>query len=682
MRTIRRTHGARWAVALLALLGAGAVLAACSPAAPGAADGTGPAPAGAPTPALADRPWPMHTIAGTWRGANGLGPGDVDGDGDVDYVTNYEFDQRYVLSLNPGPGSAQQRSQWPQVQVWPADGKAPFQGTGVNPENSILADVDGDGALDVVGAQGESLLEFWEGNSPGVRVIFGPGGAASLDPSKWVDAGRVPSTTTYGHFHWVSARDVNGDGVQDILAGGRRADTTRDYSGIIWLEAPTDPAQRRDLSRYRLHFIDPDQFSGHGFVFDDVDQDGDTDLVDANNDFDTPSTEESVYWYENPGPASAALRSPWTKHTMYVGDEFHTKPQIGVGDVDGNGLTDYATGVEDEILLFLKTAVTPEVTFDLLRIPKPEATRFLTRPVRILDVDGDGRNDIVGMMTHEDTVLPTEKAAVFWMEYSGDRPTAGNWTTHAIRWGSGKTALIPAFGEKWDNVDIRDVDGDGDPDIVANCEEWWMQQPLEVASYYDTNVDPSTVAVAWFENVEGEAAPAPAVETAGRVTLEAERPARVDDGQWQSRGRYPGWSGEGYLQAHNAMGPALDDTLPAADRGTNTIGPATFPAVHYPVTVDGGSYTVWVRRWVPERWGYLLGGASSDSAWLWADGNPSVVVDDRGLPYDTWSWQRAPAQLTLAPGTHDLQLRVRERGYAIDRIVLSSDPGWSPGPAT
>jgi hypothetical protein len=34
--------------------------------------------------------------------------------------------------------------------------------------------------------------------------------------------------------------------------------------------------------------------------------------------------------------------------------------------------------------------------------------------------------------------------------------------------------------------------------------------------------------------------------------------------------------------------------------------------------------------------------------------------------------------LTLGVGTHDLALRVRERGYAMDRMVLSSDPTFVP----
>lgn len=205
-----------------------------------------------------------------------------------------------------------------------------------------------------------------------------------------------------------------------------------------------------------------------------------------------------------------------------------------------------------------------------------------------------------------------------------------------------------------------------------------MQQPLEVLPYYDPGVDPSTVAVVWFENVMGEPEPVHS-QVGDLVEIEAERAARVDDGQWTSRSRYPGWTGDGYLQAHNAMGPVFDETLPESDRTSLVIAADRFPAVHHTVELDGGTYVLWVRRWVPSRWGYGLGGTKSDSVWLSVDTGVSRVLDDAGPPFDSWAWQRLGPPLTLGPGTHDLALRVRDRGYAIDRIVLSADPSFVPG---
>jgi hypothetical protein len=91
----------------------------------------------------------------------------------------------------------------------------------------------------------------------------------------------------------------------------------------------------------------------------------------------------------------------------------------------------------------------------------------------VADINSDGKLDIIGMLIHEDSVLPKSKSAVFWMEYLGDTPISDNWVTYVIKWGCGRASMWPMFGEKWDQAEIVDVDSDGDLDIIANCEEWW-----------------------------------------------------------------------------------------------------------------------------------------------------------------------------------------------------------------
>jgi len=662
--------GRRWRVTMLATAAA-LVAAACTAPEPPPAPGSS-----APAPPLGDTPWPMHLIAGSWRGANSLAPGDVDADGDVDYLTNYEFDQRYVLSLNPGPGPAQSLP-WPQVQLFPPGGGAPPQGQGVNAEHTWLTDVDGDGNLDAVVAQGGSLLEFWEGSSPGVRVFFGPGPDRATDPFAWVDAGRFPITTTFGQFHFVRAKDLDGDGVEDIVAGGRRSDLFGTYAGIVWFEAPDDPARRRDLGAYTLHRLAPGHLSGHGFVWSDVDDDGDDDLVDANGDFDTPESEEALMWYENPGATSTALRAPWSLHEIWRSPTFHTKPQVAVGDLDGDGLEDLVTMTEHSTQVFRKTSTDP-VAFERIGVPKHPATDWLTRPVRMADVDGDGRQDLVGMLTHRGGTIPRDRAAVFWMSYTGDRPGASNWTTHVIRWGSGLTALIPEFGEKWDQVDVRDVDGDGDPDLVANCEEWWSLIGLEVAPYFQPQPTPSTVAVVWFENTVGEAERVH-LPVDGRYEIEAEAATAVLDGTWAERSEVPGASGGSFLRAHTSVAPALEAELPVADRLADVVGSASTAGVRYHLGPGAaGTYAVWIRHLVPGRWGYGLGGSKSDGVWVDLDGDVPQVVGESGGPTDVWRWSRAPRPVTVGPDGGVLTLRQRDRGAAVDRIVVSADPAWVP----
>jgi hypothetical protein len=604
----------------------------------------------------------MHPVADRFRGANALGAGDVNKDGFTDYVTNYEFDQRHVIAFHPG-AAGEVREPWPTVVAWKPEPLV--NGNGVNPENAALGDFDGDGNLDVVAAQGWSSLPFWEGSEPGVRLVWGPAATDVLDEAAWVDAGRIPATIDRGHLIYVVPYDVNGDGALDIVSGGRVHGGNQRKGGVIWIEAPEPPEDRRDLSQWQIHDIDPEQFSAHGLVLTDVDQDGDDDIALANADFDTPENEEKVLWYENPGTGSPAQENPWPSHLIHQGDEFYVKPQIAVADLDGDGLTDLLTQTARDIYYFRKTAVDP-VHWQRVVIPKDPVAQWLARPILVKDIDGNGRLDLVGMLIHEEGNLPGTKAAGFWMEYEGAEPGADNWTTHVFKWGSGKTMLLAGFGfgEKWDQVNFADVDRDGDLDLVANCEEWW-EDDIEFRFFWDPKVDPQSVAVVWFENRLNER-PYTFREEEGLCVMEAERPTDLMDGTWITRARYSGYSGEGYVQDHNTL-------TPAGSEWSDTHG------LEYEIQVQGGTYFLWLRRWVPERWGLLLGRSESNSAWIGVNGEAiEGPFDNQDGGVEEWSWIQSPLQVELSPGTHVLGLRIREGGYAVDRILLTPDTGYVP----
>jgi hypothetical protein len=613
-----------------------------------------------------EAPWPMHPIDSRFRGANALSPADVDRDGYVDYVTNYEFDSRYVIEFHPGAGGNPRRP-WPSVVAF----RRPplIEQPGADTEHAALADFDGDGNLDIVGAQGWHFTWQLEGQEAGVRLIFGPPQADLLDPSAWTDAGRFPSTIDQGHFLWVVPFDVNGDGAIDIMTGGRLHNDNGNKAAVRWLEAPL-AGNRRDLSGWQMHFIDPEQLDGHGFVLTDVDADGDQDLLDANADFDTPEDEETVHWYENPGTGSPAQANPWPKHVLYQGPEFDAKPQIAVADLDRDGLEDFVTAVPNSLYYFRKTSVSP-ATFERIVVPKVPPTQQFTRPLRIGDIDGDGRLDVFGMLVHEDGDLPADHYAAFWMAYDGTAPRADNWTTHMVKWGSGKTMAIPFYGEKWDQLDLTDVDRDGDLDAVANCEEWWEEDDGEITFFYRTDLlDPDAVSVVWFENRLNEE-PYVCDATSGQGVIEAEHYTDLGDSTWVIRATNPGHAGDSYIAAHNAL-------------ATSGLEASATKGIGYAFDVAGGTYTVWVRRWVPSDWGYGMGGALSNAVWLAVDAGPPSVADDQDVGVDGWSWVRLGGPFELAPGTHVLNLRVRERGYAIDRVLLTSDPAFTPsgiGPA-
>lgn len=643
------------------------LIAACTSDEPGSAPAdaprTVPAPSERALPELNPATWRVHPIDTRFKGANALGPGDVNGDGFADYVTNYEFDQRYVIALHPGT-DGDVTGPWPTIDVFEPECEQPE--CGINPEFAVLADLDGDDALDVVAAQGWSQFEAWEGSEAGIRVIWGPGPERAADADAWDDAGRFPITEEAGHFHFLRTADVNGDGALDIVAGGRVHGGNGSRAGLLWLEAPVDPEQRRDLSAWERHDIAPDQTGGRNFVFADLDDDGDDDIVVANADFDTEAADEGVFWYEHPGADDDALRQPWVEHEIYRGDEFHIKPQIAVEDLDGDGLDDLITQIDTDVYWFRKTSADP-VEFELTKIPKDPIAQQLSRPIRVADIDGDGKLDLVGGLVHEDGTLRGDKASLYWMSLDGDDPATDPWTTHAITWGAGTSGVILAeFAEKWDLIELVDIDGDGDLDLVANNEEWW-EDAGQPGTFWGGH-PPAVQAVVWYENRLREP-PEPVAEDDGVVTIDAAAFADEMGGTWTSRTVVPGYEGDGYAQATSVV----DVPAPAApDRDLGR---------QYPIELLGGAYDVWVRISVPDAWGAGLGGDRSDSAWLSIDGasdDPWLLGDD-GETGEGWRWIRVADGVDLAAGARSVGLHPREGGMRIDQVVVArSDAGFDP----
>jgi hypothetical protein len=681
----RRPVGTTLAAGALAVL----LAASCTG---GGSDGAGDAgrtttTAARPTPVevVNTEAWPMHPIDGRFRGANGLGVADVNGDGRPDFLTNYEFDQRWILQLHPGDEPDALRRSWPTVEVWKPEPLV--SGNGKNPESVTLGDFDGDGHVDAAGAHGFSDILAFEGSAPGIHLVWGPPADRVEDPAAWEDGGWVPVTVDLGHPHWVVAHDVNGDGLTDVVFGGRQhgggggydspdsPNGNGSFTGIAWLQAPAERSRRRDLSAWVLHRIDPEVPSGHGFVFADLDGDGDDDIVHATADFDTPQEDEAVVWYEHPGRGGLAPDRPWRRRVLYRSPDFWAKPSVAVGDLDGDGRPEVVTQTADDLVVFRnRGGRTPR--FETVVLPKPEAARWLARPVRLADFDGDGDLDLFGMLIHDGGDLPAGKAAAFLLLNQGRPFEERGWRLVPVKWGSGRTMIIGGFGEKWDQVHVTDVDGDGDLDVVANCEEWWASPQGEVAPFFTPDLVVSSVAVVWFENTLGERPPVHR-ERRGRIEIEAERPSVVGDSTWVVRApvrsdRSSAGRPVVAVQAHNGL------------RAGGTGGDGTWPVeatrgVTYRLAARGGDYTVWARVLVPSAFTAEVGGDTADSAWLAVDGGPPLLLgDEAGTATDTWTWVRVGEPQRLEAGRHRLDLRVREHGIAVDRIVLSADPGFRP----
>ncbi len=100
---------------------------------------------------------------------------------------------------------------------------------------------------------------------------------------------------------------------------------------------------------------------------------------------------------------------------------------------------------------------------------------------------------------------------------------------------------------------------------------------------------------------------------------------------------------------------------------------ATNPPVKvtYPVTVpSAGTYTLWSRRFAPTN--------SSDSVYLFVNDTRIGSESDNSGPWPR-SWHWVPyGTFDLPAGESTLEIRYREDGIYIDRLVLAADPAYVP----
>lgn len=419
----------------------------------------------------------MHPVdnPGDWL-PNGLDVADINGDGFPDFLVNYEWTGRIRVVFHPGPALSP-RQFWPAVDV----------GFFPNAENAAFGDLNSDGIVDIVVVQGAEHRE----EPSGVRILLGrtPHGLAKpFSAFAWEDLGMLPESLGLGHYLYVKVADLDGDNFSDIVVGGRagrpaggeRNKATLQglvWTGLRWFQNPLswggDPC---DPANWRMHAIDPEIPSGHGFVLADVNGDGFSDLVVNNADWDTLDEEESVLLYLNPGPERVTFS--WPVEILYQSSEFYGKEQVAVGDINGDGLPDIVAQSPDVVHIFWNK---DGLSFAHERVEKPPALRWRSRPIALADLNQDGRLDIVGAAIHRDGTLPRDVAAMWWLEQ-----TQNGWIPHVIKWGSGFLGLGPFNGEKWDQLIILDVNGDGWLDVVANVEEF--------------NRLSAILAVVWFEN--------------------------------------------------------------------------------------------------------------------------------------------------------------------------------------
>ena len=372
---------------------------------------------------LADRgtPWNRHVVDNSSRGADGVRVADVNGDGLKDFVTGWEEGGRIRVCLNPGPGKATKL--WPSVTV----------GKVRSPEDAVFVDLDGDGAIDVVSC--------CEGRERTVFVHWAPKDQGNyLDPQAWTTQ-PLPASLKKQSWMYCLPLQVDGKHGVDLIVGSKGKNAS-----IGWFEAPKNP---RNLADWKWHKINPVGWI-MSLVANDIDGDGDLDIVIT----DRKGSLRGCRWLENPGPGNAQ-KNPWRSH--YIGGAGMEVMFLAAVEWNADKRTDYAMAVKGKGLLLLIRTPSKSPSWKSVSIPLP-ANTGTAKAAHIADFNLDGKPDIV--FTCENS---KGKSGAMWLEKrTAKRSNKIEWIPHEI---SGTKQ-----GVKFDLIQLLDLDGDGDLDIIT-CEE-------------------------------------------------------------------------------------------------------------------------------------------------------------------------------------------------------------------
>jgi hypothetical protein len=326
-----------------------------------------------------------------------------------------------------------------------------------------VADVDGDGDLDVIGSSsGAYEIAWWEQTSSGWTKKM----IASF------------STDTSG----IAVADLDQDGDVDIVAHGDE--------NLVWFE--------QNGSTWSSHLIEGPIVSYLELSLADLDRDGDLDVIAAASDL------NSVLWWDNTdGDASA-----WTQHT--VSASFDGASSVTTGDLDNDGDLDIlATASGDNSVTWWEnqTPDAPTLTWAAHNITSSFAG---ASDVTAVDLDDDGDLDVLATASGDDSVT-------WWENTNRD---ASTWVEHEISNSfNGASSVVAADIDRDGDMDIlataAQATAAGEDDVA-----WWEQTETGWTLHSVDNAFTGAVdAVAADSNGDGLVDIVAAARNAGRVTM-------------------------------------------------------------------------------------------------------------------------------------------------------------------
>ena len=348
--------------------------------------------------------WTSRDINTAANGAEAVHVGDIDGDGDLDVVAALYNDNQVAWYENDGT---------PSDGGWTHHTVKDYSGNGI--EDVFVADIDDDGDLDIISADGsgDKILYHINDGTPG-------NGAWSTNT--------VISGSDADGAMSVHVADIDVDGDLDIVAALFMT------SHVVWIENDGSP----NNGGWTSHDVVSSSSSKESYdvTVADIDGDGDLDILEADQ-------SNKIYWYENDGTPGDGTWS-MTKIKGGVTDA-HV---VATADLDNDGDIDVisAAYTGGKVLWHVNDGSPGDAVWTTYEIATP------TKPTSLfpVDIDYDGDIDIVSSAETGSSA----NGKVRW--YVNDTPDAG-WTTKNIASSINRPA----------STFVADMDGDGNLDVVS-----------------------------------------------------------------------------------------------------------------------------------------------------------------------------------------------------------------------
>ncbi len=335
-----------------------------------------------------------------------------------------------VVYFAPEPENAVNALAWEEVPLTQSETAGNPPALPDTPETGgytsmVLGDIDRQNGLDIVVAWNANDCE---GGGNRVEFYTNPGPGTARQSSGW---GPFMVASDNPEIKWVDLTDVDRDGDLDIIA----TYPTSRANNIRWFRNPAvDIPDVFHLSDGTWQEGSIAQIRTGADVIDvaDIDGDGISDVV-------MRSTEgRLIQWLKGPpNPTTAPIRNvPWQVFTLA---EFTTRiPQaITMADIDNDGELELVASAEGAILWFKRfpnatvfdhwqeNIIIDDVGMTTVTDPNVDTSEVTTattiiNEVEVVDLDGDGRNDIIAGLDRRDLSSLTNDALI-WFRNNGLR---------------------------------------------------------------------------------------------------------------------------------------------------------------------------------------------------------------------------------------------------------------------